>query len=129
MAATIKSPPVYRIALYQFLIITVLAAMLLIKSPIYSFSVWLGGLICIIPSAYFARLAFRYRGAQASTKVARSMYLGEAGKFTLTAALFAIVFILVNRNTLTVNIAVLFASYGLTVIVGLVCGQLVLKRK
>jgi ATP synthase protein I len=59
-------------------------------------SILLGGLISIGPNWYFARQAFRFRGALASPLVVRSFYFGETGKFVLTAAIFAVVFAVVR---------------------------------
>lgn len=60
--------------------------------PVLAKSILIGGIIYWIPNAYFAFYAFRYRGAQATAYVLRSMYRGEFGKFVLTGVGFAIVF-------------------------------------
>jgi ATP synthase protein I len=52
----------------------------------------LGGLVSIVPNAYFARTLFRYHGAQAAKKIVNSFYKGEALKLFLSIALFALVF-------------------------------------
>jgi len=53
--------------------------------------VFSGGLIAVVPQAYFATLAFRWRGARAAGAIARSSYAGEVGKFFLSVAGFAMV--------------------------------------
>jgi len=55
-------------------------------------SVLVGGLVQILPQAWFSRQAFKYAGATKVDKVVRSMYRGELGKVVMTATLFAIVF-------------------------------------
>ncbi len=55
-------------------------------------SVLSGGLIAVLPQAYFATLAFRWRGAQSARAIARSSYMGETGKYLPSVAGFAVVF-------------------------------------
>jgi len=57
-----------------------------------AYSLLCGGLISILPQAYFASLAFRRRGARSAMAIARSGYAGEVGKFILSIAGFAVVF-------------------------------------
>ena len=58
-------------------------------------SAGMGGGIPLAGSAYFALQAFRHAGATSAAHIVRSFYKGEAGRFVLTAALFASVFITV----------------------------------
>ena len=58
----------------------------------YGLSALAGGLIAVLPNFVFATLAFSHAGAQASGKVVRSFFLGEAVKLLLTIVLFAIAF-------------------------------------
>ncbi|MEO9943708.1 ATP synthase subunit I [Paraglaciecola sp.] len=51
-----------------------------------------GGLICIIPSAIFAFLAFRYAGASKIKLVVRSFNKGSKLKFLFTILLFLFVY-------------------------------------
>jgi len=71
-------------------------------------SALLGGLICWLPSCWFAYRAFRYRGARAARLIVRSFYAGEAGKLLLTMALFTLVFV----NLESVNALALFAGFA-----------------
>lgn len=68
----------------------------LIGGMLTGYSAALGGLIAWVPNMYFALRAFRYRGARAAQKIARSFYAGAFGKMILTMAMFAIVFIQVK---------------------------------
>lgn len=90
--ATIAKPPLGKLYALQTAILLALAAGLLWIDRVTAYSVLLGGLISIAPNSYFARQAFRYRGASAARQVARGFYLGETGKFVLTATAFAVVF-------------------------------------
>ena len=54
----------------------------------------LGGLVCIIPNAYFASTLFKYQGARAAKQIVNSFYKGEALKIILSIILFTLVFVL-----------------------------------
>lgn len=55
-------------------------------------SALLGGLVSIVPNAYFARKLFQYQGARAARQIVNGFYKGEAMKLLLTVTLFAVVF-------------------------------------
>lgn len=59
-------------------------------------SALLGGMICVIPNAYFARKLFKYQGARAARQIVNSFYKGEAVKIILSVLLFAAVFMWVK---------------------------------
>lgn len=79
-----------------------------LAGPTGGWSAALGGLICWLPSCWFAYRAFRYRGARAARQIVRSFYTGEAGKMLLTMALFTLVFV----NLESVNALALFAGFA-----------------
>ena len=91
---TISTPPLYKVALYQTLILVTVGGSLALGDVVLAFSVLVGGFIQIGPQAWFARQAFKYTGARQVDKVVRAMYLGESGKIVLTASLFVACFIL-----------------------------------
>lgn len=74
---------------------------------IIAYSIFIGGLIYIIPNMYFAVYAFRFRGAQAAHMVLASFYRGEIGKFLLSSVGFAMVFTFVDP----LNVLWLFSAY------------------
>jgi ATP synthase protein I len=90
--AEIERPPVHRITLAQLAILGPVCLLLLAFDKVCAYSVASGGLVAIIPQAYFAALAFRWRGARSARAIARSSYAGEVGKFFLSVAGFALVF-------------------------------------
>jgi len=90
--AEIARPPVHRITLAQLAVLGLLCLVLLAMDEVLAYSVLAGGLIAIVPQAYFAALAFRWRGARSARAIARSSYIGEVGKFLLSVAGFAVVF-------------------------------------
>ncbi|MCO1334883.1 ATP synthase subunit I [Microbulbifer sp. OS29] len=109
-----KKPPVLRIAAVQLLLVSLTSAVLhLSGKPVMALSVLIGGALCALPGAYFGRRAFRDGGARAAHRVVGNFYRAESGKFILTMAGFAGVFVTVKP----LNAAALFISYGLCVIV------------
>ena len=71
-----------------------------------SASALLGGLVYIIPSAYFASKLFKYQGARAARQIVNSFYKGEAAKIFLSMLLFTLVFALCRVTPLA-----FFTSY------------------
>lgn len=69
-------------------------------------SALLGGLVCIIPNAYFAYKLFKHQGARAAKQIVNSFYKGEAFKLILSIFLFTAVFRLCRITPLA-----FFASY------------------
>jgi ATP synthase protein I len=57
-------------------------------------SALLGGLVYIIPNAYFASKLFKHQGARAAKQIVSSFYKGEALKIVLSIFLFTAVFVL-----------------------------------
>ena len=94
--AEIARPAVHRITLVQLVLLVPVCLLLVGVSKVVAYSVLGGGLIAVIPQAYFGVLAFRWRGAKTAAAVARSGYAGEIGKFLLSVAGFALVFAMVR---------------------------------
>lgn len=57
-----------------------------------SFSMFIGGMVAIIPRTVFAFKAFKYAGATASEKVVDAFFSGVKIKMVLSAVLFALAF-------------------------------------
>jgi ATP synthase protein I len=94
--AQIARPPAHRITLAQLAALATLCLLLLALDKVIAYSVLSGGLIAIVPQAYFAIRAFRWRGAQSAEAMARSAYAGVIGKFLLSVAGFALAFAVVR---------------------------------
>ena len=94
--AEIASPPVHRITLAQLACLVIICLVLMAFDKVCAYSLASGGLIAIVPQAYFARRAFRWRGASSARAIASSSYAGEIGKFVLSVAGFAVVFAMVR---------------------------------
>jgi ATP synthase protein I len=66
------------------------------ESRLAGYSALIGGLIYVIPNAYFAHRMFRYEGARQASLVVGNMFRAESIKLALTAVFFAAVFILIE---------------------------------
>lgn len=69
-------------------------------------SALLGGIVYIIPNAYFALTLFKYQGARAARQIVNGFYKGEALKIILTIILFTLVFVVYRVKPLA-----FFVSY------------------
>ena len=92
ITSSLPRPPVWRVLLAEsgLLILAALGAGSM--DPVTGKSLLLGGLVFLLPQAWFAWQVFRFRGAGAARKVVDGFYRAEAGKFLLTCAGFATVF-------------------------------------
>ena len=122
--AEITRPPVYRITLSQLLVLVVLCLILLASDKVRAYSVLSGGLIAIVPQAYFATLAFRWRGARSARAIAHSSYAGQVGKFLLSIAGFAVVFVTVRP----LDAPGVFAGYLAMLVIQITGSWLLLRR-
>jgi len=87
-----QRPPVMRLIAVQFIILLVISLAWLGSGRVSALSALLGGLIFLIPNAYFAHKTFAHQGARAARQIVGAFYRGEAGKLILAAVLFALVF-------------------------------------
>ena len=122
--AEILRPPVYRITLAQFATLVLLCLVLLASDKVRAYSVFSGGMIAILPQAYFAALAFRWRGARSARAIARSSYVGQVGKFLLSVAGFAAVFTALRP----IHAPAVFAGYLVMLVIQIAGSWLLLRR-
>jgi ATP synthase protein I len=122
--AEIARPPVHHITLAQSGLLVPLCLLLLAWDKVVAYSVLSGGLIAIVPQAYFATLAFRWRGARSTGAIARSSYAGEIGKFFLSVAGFAVVFAALRP----INGLAVFAGYLVMLAIQIIGSWLLLTR-
>ncbi len=105
---TIEKPAIGRATVYQLIVLLILV---MLARSLWDFtlaySVLLGGLVHAIPQAWFASIAFRHRGARATSKILGTLYRGEAGKLLMTATMFALIFIYVEP----LQVPAVFLSY------------------
>jgi ATP synthase protein I len=118
MMPTIKTPRLGRISLIQIIAMLLLSGVsLVVLGWVSAYSVLLGGLISIIPNAYFAAKVFSQTGARAMESIVRNAYLGEFIKLALMGAGFALVFVAVKP----LHAPAVFAGFVVVHIVWLVC--------
>jgi ATP synthase protein I len=89
---TIPKPELLKPTLCQLAVLLVLVVMISMTDKLMAVSALVGGLIQILPQAWFSWQAFKYAGASNVDKVVQSMYRGELGKVVMTATLFATLF-------------------------------------
>lgn len=86
--------PAFPVLLLQAVVTVVVASTLwLFQGVVAGYSGLLGGLIALIPNAYFAFRVFRYFGARSARAIVSEIFSGEAGKLILTAVLFITVWV------------------------------------
>lgn len=107
--------PAFPVLLVQ-LVVTVVVALILwvAQGRVAGYSGLLGGLVAVIPNAYFAYRVYRYSGARSARAIVKELYSGEAGKLILTAALF----VLVLMGVRPLGMLALFAGYFAAVATG-----------
>jgi ATP synthase protein I len=66
------------------------------ESRLAAYSAVLGGLIYVVPNAYFAHRMFRFQGARNVRLMVGDLFRAESIKLALTAVSFAAVFILIE---------------------------------
>lgn len=112
-----------RRALYNvFLQLVVTLVVAIITWPIsnlqVSYSIVIGGLVCVVPSLYFAYQFFSVTGALAARRIAQTLFRAEIGKLLLTGLLFVVVF-----TFLSVDVAPFFGGFVVALITGLYRGS------
>jgi ATP synthase protein I len=122
--AVIARPPVHRITLAQLAVLSIGCLALLAYDEVVAWSVAAGGLVAIVPQAYFAHLAFRWRGAKSAKAIAQSSYAGEIGKFVLSVAGFAVIFAAIRP----INGLAVFAGYLAMLTIQIIGSWLLLTR-
>jgi ATP synthase protein I len=122
--AKIKRPAVYRISIIQLLILLGSSLILLGSQIEWAYSVLCGGLIAILPQAYFAARTFKWRGAQSAQSIARASYGGVVGKFMFSAAGFAVVFAMLRP----INGLAVFAAYIAMLLIQIIGSWLLLRN-
>ena len=99
----------------QILILLSVVSVCAWDSWLYAKSVLIGGAIFLLPTIYFALLAFRVEGDSQNSNLL-NIYRGEVGKFVLTTAGFAVAFTILQP----VDGRAVFLSYLIMTIIYLV---------
>lgn len=83
-----------------FLAILLSAICLFVFNRLAAISLFLGAAVCILSSAIFAQILFRFTGAQQSKKIVKAFYRGESYKILITVVLFFLIFKYLDLNVL-----------------------------
>ncbi|WP_323749970.1 ATP synthase subunit I [Marinobacter sp.] len=95
-------------------ILIILSLLWLTESRLAGYSAFTGGLIFVIPNAYFAHRTFRYQGARQIDVAVGNMFRAESIKLALTAIFFAAVFTLMEP----VHVPALLFTFAVMVVLG-----------
>jgi ATP synthase protein I len=118
--------PIYQAVVLQGLVMAGLAtAVLVALGAVGAYSVLLGGLISIIPGAYFAFRVFMYTGARSMEKMVRNAYFAELIKLIWIGAGFALVF----RFVKPLQPELVFGGFAVIHLVGMVAVGRLANRK
>lgn len=96
MTKTYRNQAYYLVSLQAFVALIISLAFLLLDDTKSAYSALLGGVVCVIPSLYFALRLFAWsRGGlvnkQALQQYTRSIFVGEVTKILLAAMLLILV--------------------------------------
>ena len=117
LVITASRSAAYKLLGIQLILSVVVAFLLMLYSGVgIAWSALMGGLIYILPNTYFTHCAFRGNEQAPPHLIVRWFYMGEAGKFILTAVMFTLCFVWVGY----LHVMILFMMYILMVIVNLV---------
>jgi len=119
-----KDPPVHLITLVQIAVLVVVFLMTRATDPIAAKSLMAGGLVAIVPHAWFAFRLFRGRSARSARAIAQTGYAAETAKFLLSAVGFAMVFSMLRP----INGAAVFAGFLLMLPIQIGGSVLLLRR-
>ena len=92
----------------------VLSLLWFTESRLAGYSAFIGGLIFVIPNAYFAHRAYRYQGARQMHLAVSNIFRAESIKLALTAVFFAAVFTLMEP----VHVPALLFTFAVMVVLG-----------
>ncbi|HLV76447.1 MAG TPA: ATP synthase subunit I [Marinobacter sp.] len=104
--------------------LTVLSLLWLLESRLAGYSAFVGGLIFVIPNAYFAHRVYRHQGARRMHLAVTSIFRAESIKLALTAVCFAAVFTLMEP----VHVPALLFTFAVMVVLGTALRWLIRPR-
>ncbi len=122
--ARISRPPAYRITVVQLAVLLAAWAGLASWDKVVALSFALGGLVAIVPHAWFAVGVFRWRGRGFAQRAAYAGFVAEIGKFVLSVAGFALVFALVRP----LEAWAVFAGFGAMLVLQVAGAWWLLRR-
>ncbi|MDN6320313.1 MAG: ATP synthase subunit I [Marinobacter sp.] len=94
--------------------LVILSLLWSLHSALAGYSAFIGGLIFIVPNAWFTRRVYRYEGARQMRLMVGNLFRAESTKIALTAVFFAAVFTLMEP----VHVPALLFTFAVMVVTG-----------
>lgn len=117
----IRKPNIRPIMALEFAVLLLVVVVLVLFNQVEVAKSVVVGFTCFcLPTSFFTLRVWRYTGAKYARQVARSFYIAELGKYSLTVVCFAASFKLAQP----LNVAAMFSAY----IVFLVLHQIALFK-
>jgi len=107
--------PLARWLTIEFIGLIVVSLLWSLHSALAAYSAFIGGLIFIVPNAWFVHRVYRYQGARHARLMVGNLFRAESTKIALTAASFATIFTLmepVHAPALLFTFAVMVVAGG-----------------
>ena len=116
--------PLGKWLIIEMAVLLILSLLWLLESRLAGYSALIGGLIFVIPNAYFAHRAYRYQGARRMHLAVSNIFRAESIKLALTAVFFAAVFTLMEP----VHVPALLFTFAVMVVLGTALRWLIRPR-
>ncbi|WP_286714209.1 MULTISPECIES: ATP synthase subunit I [unclassified Marinobacter] len=116
--------PLGKWLIIEMAVLLILSLLWLLESRLAGYSALIGGLIFVIPNAYFAHRAYRYQGARQMHLAVSNIFRAESIKLALTAVFFAAVFTLMEP----VHVPALLFTFAVMVVLGTALRWLIRPR-
>ncbi len=116
--------PLGKWLIIEMAVLLILSLLWLLESRLAGYSALIGGLIFVIPNAYFAHRAYRYQGARQMHLAVSNIFRAESIKLALTAVFFAAVFTLMEP----VHVPALLFTFAVMVVFGTALRWLIRPR-
>ena len=116
--------PLGKWLIIEMAVLLILSLLWLLESRLAGYSALIGGLIFVIPNAYFAHRTYRYQGARQMHLAVSNIFRAESIKLALTAVFFAAVFTLMEP----VHVPALLFTFAVMVVLGTALRWLIRPR-
>ena len=116
--------PLGKWLIIEMAVLLILSLLWLLESRLAGYSALIGGLIFVIPNAYFAHRTYRYQGARQMHLAVSNIFRAESIKLALTAVFFAAVFTLMEP----VHVPALLFTFAVMVVLGTALRWLIQPR-
>jgi len=116
--------PLGKWLIIEMAVLLIVSLLWLLESRLAGYSALIGGLIFVIPNAYFAHRAYRYQGARQMHLAVSNIFRAESIKLALTAVFFAAVFTLMEP----VHVPALLFTFAVMVVLGTALRWLIRPR-